>query len=96
MTFESILNTVESHISEYETAVANALANFHGVSGGLAALQRTLGVLTPIVESLAPASAPILDALDAVVTDINTLAAPVAVAPVIEAAPIPAEAPVTA
>lgn len=91
MSFASILSTVEGHIKEYETAITNSLANHNGLLGGLAALQRTLGVLTPIIESLEPSVAPIMDVVDAVVTDVENL---IPAAPAAPAAP--AEAPVAA
>jgi hypothetical protein len=92
MSLDTILSTLESHIKEYEAAVTNALANFHGVSGGLAALQRTLGVIAPLVEELVPASAPILDVVDAVVTDINTLGTSGAESAVVASAQAPVAA----
>lgn len=73
MSIASILETIESHIKEYETAVANSVTNHHGLVGGLSALQRTFGVLRPIIESLVPASAPVIDVVDAVVTDVESL-----------------------
>ena len=73
MTFASILSTIEGHIKEYETAIQNSLANHNQLLGGLASLQRTLGVLTPIIESLVPSAAPIVDVVDAVVTDVENL-----------------------
>jgi hypothetical protein len=73
MSLASILSTIEMHIKEYETAIANSLANHHNLLGGLAALQRTLGVVSPIIESLVPSIAPVSNVVDEVITDIESL-----------------------
>ncbi len=67
----SFVGTIEEHIKEYETAIANSLANHNGLLGGLASLQRALAAVKPLVEEVSPAGEHVLEVVDAVITDIE-------------------------
>lgn len=76
MSFATILSTFEEHIKEYETAITNSVSNHHNLLGGVQALQRTLGVVKPLLEAMIPAVAPALEVADEVITDIEELISP--------------------
>lgn len=76
MSIATILETFETHIKEYESAISNSLANHNGLLGGVAALQRTLSVIKPLIETFVPSSAPMIEVMDAVASDIEVLASP--------------------
>lgn len=67
----SFIGTIEEHIKEYETAIANSLANHNGLLGGLAALQRTMKVIEPMLSEVSPVGGHILEVCDEVITAIE-------------------------
>lgn len=76
MSFATILSTFEDHIKEYETAITNSVSNHHNLLGGVQALQRTFGVVKPLLEAMVPSMTPALEVVDEVITDIEELVTP--------------------
>jgi hypothetical protein len=67
----TIIASIEARIKEYETAIAQSLANHNGLLGALNELKTLLGMATKVVEVVDPALAPALNVANEVVNTVD-------------------------
>ena len=68
----SIIASIEARIKEYESAIANSLANHNGLLGALNELKTLLGVASTVAEVIAPELAPALSEAESIVSEIDS------------------------
>ena len=70
--------SIETRIKEYEAEIVKIVATHSSLMGGLNELKQLLTLVSPVIDTLAPAAEPVLNIANEVVDGLDSIASPVA------------------